>query len=341
MSDDVLSQAEVESLLAAGQAERLRLTGARQTGCSTAGEATASRSPAAFAASRPGAPPSDMQLRALQEHHEEFADGGAGELSALLRAPVELRLEAVESKTYREVVHSLDAPTCLTRIQVRPLGAHIGLEISPQILFPFIERLLGGGAPTTLTERRPLTEIELLLVSRITAVLTDELVRAWSMIADLELIEDRVECQPQLARIVPSPEGVVVLTFTATLGATSGAMRLCLPRVLVDAICAPVGGGRQADEATSPAPGKVNDVVPGQPGGSRVQLVVTLAESTVSTADLIGLRVGDVITTEKNVRSPLRVDIGGVERFGASPGTFRGKTAIQVVDTIERRRNAS
>ncbi len=48
---------------------------------------------------------------------------------------------------------------------------------------------------------------------------------------------------------------------------------------------------------------------------SQVEVVVTLAETTIRTADLIGLRVGDIITTEKDVHTPLEVSVQGVPNF--------------------------
>ena len=45
--------------------------------------------------------------------------------------------------------------------------------------------------------------------------------------------------------------------------------------------------------------------------GDGVELVVTLAESKITTGDLIGLRVGDIITTEKDVHQPLDVAVEG------------------------------
>ena len=63
-------------------------------------------------------------------------------------------------------------------------------------------------------------------------------------------------------------------------------------------------------------------------------MVVDLAETNISTSDLIGLRVGDIIATEKDVARPLVVSIEGQPKFHAQPGAFKGRKAIQVVGTI-------
>jgi flagellar motor switch protein FliM len=59
-------------------------------------------------------------------------------------------------------------------------------------------------------------------------------------------------------------------------------------------------------------------------------MVVTLAETRIKTSELLGLRIGDVITTEKDIRTPLEVAIQGVPKFAASPGAIKGHKAVQI-----------
>ncbi len=65
-----------------------------------------------------------------------------------------------------------------------------------------------------------------------------------------------------------------------------------------------------------------------------VEVVVDLAETNISTSDLIGLRVGDIIATEKDVERPLVVSIEGRPKFHAQAGAFKGRKAIQVVGLV-------
>jgi flagellar motor switch protein FliM len=64
--------------------------------------------------------------------------------------------------------------------------------------------------------------------------------------------------------------------------------------------------------------------------GSTVELCVHLADTKISTGDMIGLRVGDIITTDKDVHTPISVSVEGVEKFRARPGAFKGRKAIQI-----------
>src|SRR5204862_2027248 len=108
------------------------------------------------------------QMRALQSLHEGFGRNFSAALSALLRSIVEVKLTSVDQLTYSEFVFSLENPTCFNLLRAEPLEGHIILDLNPSIIFPIIDRLLGGGrAPSQNVPRRPLTEIELRLTSRI------------------------------------------------------------------------------------------------------------------------------------------------------------------------------
>src|SRR3989304_1558048 len=68
--------------------------------------------------------------------------------------------------------------------------------------------------------------------------------------------------------------------------------------------------------------------------GSVVEVGGGLAETHIATSDLIGLQVGDVITTEKDVHLPLVVSIEGRPKFHAEAGVFKGRKAVQVTESI-------
>ena len=71
-------------------------------------------------------------------------------------------------------------------------------------------------------------------------------------------------------------------------------------------------------------------------GESRVELVVSLAHSTIRAVDLLNLAVGDIVTTEKDIRELLDVEVAGVGKFNGRAGAFKGKKAIEIVGIIDK-----
>jgi flagellar motor switch protein FliM len=270
------------------------------------------------------------QMRSLQTMHEGFGRNFGASLSALLRTMVEVKLTSVDQLTYSEFVFSLENPTCFNLISAQPLEGQLILDINPSILFPMIDRLLGGSTSSALPARRPLTEIELRLVSRITSLFLKEMQHAWENVLKLELAVDRVESNPQLVQIIPANEVIVLISFELTVGETRGMMNLCIPFNTIERISAKLTANSWVSYSKRPPSQQSMQRVSNQLAEAPVEVVVELATTRITTSDMLGLRVGDVIASEKDVREPLIVSVQGIPKFVATPGKFKGRKAIQI-----------
>lgn len=331
MSGDVLSQAEVESLLNAVERRETEV---------------AAGAPASGARHRDKVSPYDFkrpervgkeQMRSLQTMHEAFGRNFGAALSALLRTIVELKLTSVDQLTYSEFVFSLENPTCFNLINANPLEGQLIVDINLSLLFPIIDRLLGGGSDPAPPARRPLTEIELRLVSRITDLFCKELKRAWENVLELDLSIDRVESNPQLVQIVPPNEVVVLISFEITLGDVRGMANLCITFNSIERISQQLTSNSWVAYGRKPPTPQSIQMISGQLTGSVVEVVVDLAETHIATSDLINLQIGDVITTEKDIHTPLVLSIEGRPKFHADAGVFKGRKAVQVKEIISDR----
>ena len=340
MSSDVLTQAEVESLLGA------MATGPEPApaaaGPPAGGERPAAPSPAPPRV-RERVIPYDFkrpervgkeQMRALQTLHEGFGRNFAAGLSAMLRSMAEVKLTSVDQLTYSEFVFSLENPTCFNLLKAEPLEGNLILDINPSILYPIIDRLLGGGREPTIMARRPLTEIELRIVSRITNLFLEELHRAWENVLDLRLEVIRVESNPQLAQIVPPNEVVVVMSFELALGEIRGMMNLCIPYNAIERISGRLSANSWVAYGRRTATPESVEHISQTLRSSLVGLNVRLARTRITAGELVGLRVGDIITTQKDVHTPLLVLVEGVPKFRARPGAYKNHKAIRVEEVI-------
>ena len=275
------------------------------------------------------------QMRALQTMHEGFGRNYGAALSALLRTIVEVKLTSVDQLTYSEFVFSLENPTCFNLINAAPLEGQLILDINPSLLFPMIDRLLGGATESAPPARRPLTEIELRLVGRITSMFLDELRGAWENVIPLELDVDQVESNPQLVQIVPPNEVVVLISFELMLGETRGMMNLCIPFNAIERISSKLSANSWVTYSKKPSTPESIQLIGDQISESVVELVVDLADSRIAMKDLIGLRTGDIIATEKDINAPVVVSGEGSEKFHAAPGAFKGRKAVRILAPID------
>ncbi len=339
MGEDVLSQEEVESLLNAMDAE------------AAGGALTADKVKKSRAAAAPIGPlrptekisPYDFkrpervgkeQMRALQTLHEGFGRNFGAALSALLRSIVEVKLTSVDQLTYSEFVFSLENPTSFHLLKAKPLEGNLILDNNPSILYPIIDRLLGGGRESGNFVRRPLTEIELRLVARITGLFLNELKVAWENVVPLELSVERVESNPQLVQIVPPNEVVVLISFELTIGDVRGMINLCIPFNTIERIGNKLSANNWVSYGRHTTTPENVRAVSESISGSVVEVIAMLADARITTQELLALRVGDIITTSKDVDDKITVQIEGVPKFRARPGQYKGRKAIEIEEQV-------
>jgi flagellar motor switch protein FliM len=61
-----------------------------------------------------------------------------------------------------------------------------------------------------------------------------------------------------------------------------------------------------------------------------VEMRAFLAQTAISLNDLLGLQVGDVITTEKDAGHDVLIQVEGKNKFLAQLGQFRGSRALRI-----------
>ena len=157
-----------------------------------------------------------------------------------------------------------------------------------------------------------------------------QLKHAWANVLELNLGVERVESNPQLVQIVPPNEVVVLISFELTLGDMRGMMNLCIPFNAIERISSKLTAnswvGYSRGAATRADSGCDR---PAAAGGARGN-----GRDAGRDPDHHGrpdrLRVGDIITTDKDIHSPLEVAVQGMTKFLASPGALKGHKAIQV-----------
>jgi flagellar motor switch protein FliM len=323
---DVLDQSEVDALLAAVEGGQMQ----QETAPTVFGRSGRQRVDVhVYDFKRPERVSKD-QMRALEALHEGFGRNFGAALSGYLRTIVEVSVANIEQLTYSEFIHSLPNPTCFNLLKAEQLDGQLCLEISPLIIYPVIDRLLGGSNADLFIPQRPLTQIEQRLVQRITDRATHHLSEAWSNLTPVTFSVHDFESNPQLVQIVPPNETVVVVGFELKMGNRSGTMSLCIPYNVIEPVMGMLAAqnwfsyqrkGGQDDHLRKLTKNVSNAVV---------EMRGFLAQTTIRVADLLTLQVGDVITTEKDSTQDVLIQIEGKNKFLGQVGQLRGSRAIRI-----------
>ena len=263
-------------------------------------------------------------MRALEALHEGFGRNFGAALSGYLRTIIEVSVAHIEQLTYSEFIHSLPNPTCFNLLKADQLDGQLCLEISPLIIYPIIDRLLGGSNADLFIPQRPLTQIEQRLVQRITDRATHHLSEAWSNLTPVTFKVEDFESNPQLVQIVPPNETVVVIGFELKMGNRAGTMSLCIPYNVIEPIMGVLAAQNWFSYQRKGGQDDHLKKLTRNVSNAKVEMRAFLASTTITMNELLSLQVGDVITTDKPISRDVLIQIEGKNKFLGQVGQFRG-----------------
>jgi flagellar motor switch protein FliM len=329
---DTLDQSSIDALLA---------TVGQDSPAAPAAEATKIFSKARKDGVKPEVRPYDFkrpervskdQMRALQTLHEAFARNFGASLSGFLRTIIEVKVATCEQMTYSEFISGLPNPTSFNLIEADGLEGQMCLEISPLIIYPIVDRLLGGTSQDLFIPQRPMTLIESRLIGNVTKRGLSALSEAWSGVKKFEYSIAATESNPQLVQIVPPNEVVVVVGFELKMGTRAGTMNLCIPYNVIEPVMDLLAN--QSWFSSKHSAGRSEEDVTRTLGRAALTLRGVLAETTITLEDLVKMSPGDVIVTERDSSKPAVMTIEGEKKFWVEVGKFGSQRALRVVRSV-------
>ncbi|MDZ4753696.1 MAG: flagellar motor switch protein FliM [Phycisphaerae bacterium] len=332
MADDVLNQDDIDALLNAVSNGELEEEAPRQMFSQTLHE-NEKIEIKDYDFKRPERI-SKEQMRTLQTLHETFARNFGAAASGFLRAIVEVRVAQASQMSYAEFAASLPNPTSFSLVKGPPLSGAFCLEMSPLAVYPIIDRLLGGSGKELFVPQRPVTLIEQRLIQKILNRAMQVMSEAWSTVMPIEFELGEMESNPQLMQIVPPNEVVVVIQFEVKLGKRAGTMSFCIPYNTIEPIMDRLSAQTWAVPGHKEDSEKFGQRLVRELGGARMALEATLAETSMTVADLLSLEVGDLILTGKSAAEPVVLSVGGRPKFFATIGQNRGSRALRIARAV-------
>jgi len=326
---DVLDQSEVDALLAAAMSGEVEEDEQQARVFSRHRKDPDSVEVRGYDFKRPERVSKD-QMNALQTLHEAFARNFGASLSGFLRTIVEVKVATCEQMTYSEFIGGLPNPTSFNLVEADQLDGQMCLEISPLIIYPIIDRLLGGTSQDLFIPQRPMTLIESRLISNVTNRGLAMLSEAWASVRELGFEITASESNPQLVQIVPPNEVVVVVGFEIKLSNRAGTMNLCIPYNVIEPVVEEITAQSWFSIGTGAGTERARKKLTSRLGRAQVSVAGTLAETTITLKELGRLAPGDVILTEKKATAPAVVTVGGEKKYIAQVGQHAGKRALRV-----------
>lgn len=269
---------------------------------------------------------SKEQLRALYMVHENVARAMGTVLSAFYRSLVQVAVRELRQVTYAEFIESVPAPGVVAVLALPPLDGRALLDLDPHLAFPLLDRMFGGpGEP--LSQLRPLTDIEQIVIRRVLEALARELAVSWSQLAAVQAAVEAVEVNPRFLQLAAPNEVVLAVELSTQLGPHQGLIRLGLPFMLLEPVLPRLSFGQWFGAKRQQArPETVEEHL------RRVEVTVSacLGRARLRLRDLLELEVGDVIQLGRRRGEPVEVLVEGRPKFRADPGRVGERLALRI-----------
>jgi flagellar motor switch protein FliM len=275
------------------------------------------------------------QLRAIHLLHEAFARNLASSLSAYLRSYLTVNLISVEQLSYGEFLEGLPSPSCIVSLSLRPYDGNALIEISPSLVFPILEIILGGKGKSSEARKREITEIEQHLLDTLFRIILNDLREAWKSVAVINFKIEMIATEPQMVQILSPTEAVVAIAIEIRIGDASGTLNVAIPAINIKMI------GQKFEQQWMLRKTESTE-------GEQVRMLTLLRNAKVTmdarlvgprlvVRDLMDLDVGDCLKFDYALEQKVSFLMNGTEKFQGQVIEANNKRvfAVETLPTAE------
>ena len=272
-------------------------------------------------------------LRTLESIFEHYGRLLSANLPAYLRKTVQVEVRGSEAITYQEFQNSLSNPVLLAIMNLSPLKGSCIMEMSNNLGYTIIDRLLGGeGNPIEKT--RDFSEIEIVVIERILNICTGYLQEPWHNVVEIDPRLMRIETNSQYAQIISPQEMTALITLSIKIGTVEGFMTFCLPFTSLEEVMDKLNtkfwfSALQEKDDTNYGE-QIGEII----DRAQIPIRAVLGKSVVSVNDFVNLQPGDVIRLNSKVEDELDVFVGNMKNFKALPGSSSGVYSLIITKVI-------
>lgn len=323
---DILSQQEIDDLMKALMSGESNVVVEQPTSRKTA-------KPYNFA--RPSKFNKD-HLRTFEIIFDNYARLLSSFLTGYLRTATNIEVAASEALTYSEFHNSLANPVILGILTFAPLKGSVVLELSSNIGYSIIDRILGGSG-TAMKKMRDFSEIEKILIERVLGQMILFLTEPWENVIDLNPKLDKLETNSQFAQIISPNEMIALTTLSIRIGSVEGVISYCVPHIVIESVMDRLNtkfwftSSKDSEEESY-----YHDQIEEELEKTKVPIRAVVGRTTITVNDFISLQVGDIIPLDSYTNSDFNILVGNLLKFRGKPGVNRGKNAIQITSLVRR-----
>ena len=266
------------------------------------------------------------QFHALEEVYDKLGRLLGTSFSALLQRSLEVEFVSTEMVKYTECINAFSNPTSFSIFTMDPLIGTAMLAVEPRLVYSLIDCMFGGdGKPTELM--REFTLIEQRMMQKFALEVFGGLQKAWKIVAPITAVLKKTEIKPDFVHLASPNDLMVVIVFGVKGQKFSGNLHICIPYLMLEPINDKLSSKylREKDMEHNWCE-QLEMLLQDTP----VTLIAELGITSRSVRNLLDLQVDDVIQLNTGPEDLVMLSVDHVPKFFGFPGIINGNRAIEI-----------
>jgi flagellar motor switch protein FliM len=266
------------------------------------------------------------QFHALEEVYDKFANLLDTTLSGLLQRSIEVEFVSTEMVKYQECISAFSSPTSLNIFTMDPLIGNALLAIEPQLVFSLIDCMFGGdGKP--MGRVREFTLIEQRLMQKFAVEVLNRWGEAWKVVQAVNIALKKSETKPEFVHLVSPNDLMVVIIFAIKGKEFSGNFHICISYLMLEPIKDKLSSKylREKDMENT-----WSDQLKGLLQDTSVTLIAELGRKNQTVRELLNLQVEDVLQLNTGPEDLITLSVDHIPKYQAFPGVIKGSRAVEI-----------
>ncbi|NBX75808.1 MAG: flagellar motor switch protein FliM [Proteobacteria bacterium] len=333
---EVLSQAEIDSLLSAVSTGEVESDSGKKEEPLKAGSTGSESSPNWIAYDLTSHEKIVRgKMIALQGIHERFARLFRASLTNHLKRQVSVSLNRMDFMKFGDYLNNLVLPTSVNIVNMTDLKGSLLFIVSSKLTYALVDAYYGGSERpfSKVGNRDEFTSIENNMISKVSSVALKDLQESWKLNYPLKLQYLRSETNPHFIGTIHPSELVAVLTIDVEFESLSGPCFVVLQLEPLNKIQEYLAFNVTGDFSVEN--GEWRDHWIREVMSTELLLQVELGATQKKLGEIESLQPGSTLLLSQDSVAPLTVYVQGLPLMAGMMGNVRGNLAIRMTQTLQ------
>lgn len=247
---------------------------------------------------------------------------------------VDLSVDEMTSVRFGDYLDTVSLPALLTVFKAEEWETLSLLYVETSLVYTLVDTLLGGKNETAemKVEGRPFTSIERGLVKELTEIILEDFTLAFSSIAPVTFVYDRMETTPRFAAIVRPVDAAILVNVRITMEGRGGNVQFCIPYASIEPVRDQIVQMFMGEK--SGGDNMWSEHLQTEVWDAEVRVDTILGEMPMALGDVLQWKVGSQIILRTKPQSLLKASVGGFKILEGKAGRRDGLVSLRVEQNI-------